>query len=443
MSVPHFPTVCKPLAHLYDQDGGDVAARWAPLLNSGTRLGRELQSALEKVKEEARAISNYLEREQPSMHALEVEGMGQERTDGSTRAIMVQEMERLRSDALDKVLKELPNQGERAVLVRQNADKLSTAFLLTRPGPHTGIPSVHFSEQLLALLAVPSLLCRGKVGEKVGRLTVDQWGDAVMNATLPGGHFTRGHDTMKNKINSLFKYSGLLSEVEPYGVFSDLVPQQPLNRAEGFRAAQTIIPDIRVELPDPAAGTKRTYVEVKTVSGKTWYHPVRGERAVERRVLAIGNEYSDAARKADEKYYNTQAGPITQRLRQISPILGVAFGRFGEASETMHNLVETMTTARVENQARAWRRGEDVEKPNEAQEKGFIRRQLSSACVIAFGHRLASRMSQVGGQGAALASQRRQEWSRQEELAREERSAAWLAKVSGHDPVRRGRFWSA
>ena len=97
----------------------------------------------------------------------------------------------------------------------------------------------------------------------------------------------------------------------------------------------------------------------------------------------------------------------------------------------MHNLVETMTTARVENQARAWRRGEDVEKPNEAQEKGFIRRKLSSACVIAFGHRLASRMSQVGGQGAALASQRRQEWSRQEELAREERSAAWLANTEG------------
>ena len=42
----------------------------------------------------------------------------------------------------------------------------------------------------------------------------------------------------------------------------------------------------------------------------------------------------------------------------------------------MHKLVDKMTEARVESQLRAWRRGEDVEKPNEAQEKGFIRRRL-------------------------------------------------------------------
>ena len=54
---------------------------------------------------------------------------------------------------------------------------------------------------------------------------------------------------MKNTLNTLFRYCGILSEVEPYGVFADLIPQQPLNRAEAFRAAQTIIPDIRAELP--------------------------------------------------------------------------------------------------------------------------------------------------------------------------------------------------
>ena len=82
---------------------------------------------------------------------------------------------------MNKVLEELPDQGHRAVMVRKNADKLSTAFLLSKPGPHTGIQSIFFSEQLLALLAVPSVLCRGKVGERVGRLTVDEWGDAVLN----------------------------------------------------------------------------------------------------------------------------------------------------------------------------------------------------------------------------------------------------------------------
>ena len=84
-----------------------------------------------------------------------------------------------------------------------------------------------------------------------------------------------------------------------------------------------------------------------------------------------------------------------------------------------------------------------MEQPNESQEKTYIRRRISSANVTAFGHRLASRMSQVGGQGAALAGKRRQEWSREEAMAKEEKSAALLAKITGHDIVRRGMFWSA
>ena len=39
-------------------------------------------------------------------------------------------------------------------------------------------------------------------------------------------------------------------------------------------------------------------------------------------------------------------------------------------------------------------------------EGSYMRRRLSSVSVMAFGHRLPSRMSQVGGEGAALASQR-------------------------------------
>ena len=135
---------------------------------------------------------------------------------------------------------------------------------------------------------------------------------------------------MKNTLNSLFKYCGINSEVEPYGVFSDLVPQQPLNRAEAFRASQTIIPDIRAELPDDLGGTSKKCLEVKTVSGLSrWYLPVRGDRAVERRTLAIDQEYKNAASAADQRYYNTNIGPISQRLNTLS-LIGVSFCRFGE-----------------------------------------------------------------------------------------------------------------
>ena len=52
-------------------------------------------------------------------------------------------------------------------------------------------------------------------------------------------------------------------------------------------------------------------------------------------------------------------------------------------------------------------------------------------------------MSLVGGQGGQLASQRRQQWSREEERARVEREAAWMATIHGREVVRRGRFWAS
>ena len=184
-------------------------------------------------------------------------------------------------------------------------------------------------------------------------------------------------------------------------------------------------------------------MEVKTVSGlSNWYLPVRKERAVERRVLAIGKEYREAAEAADLRYYGTDAGPITQRLAQLT-LTGVAFGRFGEASDTVHKLVAIMAKTRVEKQTLAWGRGEVEEKPHLSVVTGYIRRRLSCASVTAFGQRLASRMSQVGGQGAQLASQRRQQWGLDEARARQDREAAWMARVQGRDIVRRGRFWAA
>ena len=62
--------------------------------------------------------------------------------------------------------------------------------------------------------------------------------------------------------------------------------------------------------------------------------------------------------------------------------------------------------------------------------------------VTAFGQRLVSRMSQVGGQGGQLASQRRQQWGREEERARVDREAAWMSSIQGRDIVRRGRCWA-
>ena len=75
-------------------------------------------------------------------------------------------------------------------------------------------------------------------------------------------------------------------------------------------------------------------------------------------------------------------------------------------------------------------------------ETGDIWRRLSFVAVTAFVHQLASRMSQVGGEGAQLAAQTRQQWRQEEARARQDRESAWMATLIGGDIIRSGRFLS-
>ena len=100
-----------------------------------------------------------------------------------------------------------------------------------------------------------------------------------------------------------------------------------------------------------------------------------------------------------------------------------------------------MAESRVAQQNRAWARGEEADKGCLSTEVAYLRRRVSTASVTAFGQRLAGRMAQVGGQAAAQATQRRQQWGREEEAARRMREGNWLERTSARDCIRRGRFW--
>ena len=157
-------------------------------------------------------------------------------------------------------------------------------------------------------------------------------------------------------------------------------------------------------------------------------------------MTAIQAEYNKHAREADRKYFGMDQGPVSQRLATLS-LEGMAFGMFGEASKTVHETIQVMAEARVAQQSRAWGRGETEEKAIMSTEVAYLRRRVSAASVTAFGQRLVGRMAQVGGQAASQASQRREQWRREEEVARRDREAAWLERVSSRDILRRGRFW--
>ena len=74
-----------------------------------------------------------------------------------------------------------PNQLARPVKIWPQMDKLSTSWLLSLPGPHNGLSTTIFSEAVCLNLGIPSPSCREKVGQRLGRVAVDYYGDKVMS----------------------------------------------------------------------------------------------------------------------------------------------------------------------------------------------------------------------------------------------------------------------
>ena len=139
-AVPFFggeDGICPQLAHLV---GENVADRWAPLIQSGCRTGRELARLWEKQQTMVQECCNFMEEEFEGPFATPAEGIGDGSEDGSTRKRLCEKKEQLLGRVLKRGLLLHPDQTTGPVSSWKERDKLSTAFLLSLPGPHYGIP---------------------------------------------------------------------------------------------------------------------------------------------------------------------------------------------------------------------------------------------------------------------------------------------------------------
>ena len=432
--------ICPQLAHLVGEPG---ATRWTPLIQSGCRTGRELARVWQRQQELVRGCHNYLGEQFEGPFSVPVEEVGEGSEDGSTRRRLGEAREQLMGRVLQRALLLHPDQSSGPVSSWKERDKLSTAWLLSLPGPHYGISSAVFTEALATLLCSPSPACSARLGQKIGQARVDLFGAKVVNERLEGNHWTRRHDMVKAEINSLCAFAGLPAQCEAYNVFGHLVPQQPLNRLEGHRARQILRPDFLLQVPDPITGIVRFQVaDVKTIGlgAVTYYKPgAEGTRAVERRSRRIQGEYEAGARRGDVLAgAQPGQGPVSQKLAEVGPVWDLTTGGFFEGSAGVHRLVGQLTDSWATKQLLATGRP-----PGEGQKSttvGLMRRRLSTAIVKANTSVLLGRLGMVG-EGAAMARGRRQ-WGRmEEERMRREREAAWRADTTGREVVRRGRFW--
>ena len=387
-------------------------------------------------------MCNFLDLNLETPLSVSVEGGGEGSMNGSTRKRIVEQRETLRGSVLTSALEHYSDQTARPVLVWPQKDKLSSAWLLALPGPVTGLTSPIFSEAVCSSLCLPSPSCRERVGEKIGKTTVDLYGDRVMATPLSGDSWRIRHDTVKTELNRLIMWCGLPATCEVFGLFSHLIPQEGLSRMERGRERQGMVPDFMMDIPNPTGEVASRLAELKVLNCCPSRYSLSDKgKAVDKRARLLQGEYKRKARNADQVYggHNDpdHAGPVERKLLQFGEVFGLVVGAFGEASEDLHLLIQHLAESRIRTMR--------LKKGHEAftNETGIIveqiRRSFSTTCVRAQAQCLISRMNNVG-EGYAMAAKRRQWAARQEENMRKERQSQWLGRIRGSNLIRRGQF---
>ena len=434
-------------------EGATDIGRWQVMLDSGSKVGAEFSECWRMLKEEAVSAAEWMGVELEGPLAAEVASAGQGLTAGNLRSAIVEHRERIMGRLLEEGLSRHPDQAARPVWSWPQRDKLASHWLLTLPGYSTTLSSEEFSECVAALLCLASLACASIVGQRVGRGTVDRFGDAVMAAALAGDGYRRRHDTMKMRILSLIRWAGVQVDCEVFNLFSGLIPQQGLSRLEQGRKRQGLVPDFRLRVPAVGGGgpqgEEMVLAELKVISCcPTRYqrNPCPILKAVDRRASTLPNEYRQHARKVDREYGDVPqgvVGPVEAKLLAFPPLRRWVFGAWGEASEDVHLLVKDLAVSRAKHQQQLegrWRWNKRSEEAEVAMLTGQVRRLLSLEAVRSQARCLLDRVQGLGD-GAAAAARRRQWAEKEEERLGRERQAHLLSLGRGFHALRRGQFF--
>ena len=135
-----------------------------------------------------------------------------------------------------------------------------------------------------------------------------------------------------------------------FNLFSRFIPQDSLARFESNRQCQALTPDFKIVFQ--VGGQYRSVLhELKIISSsQTRYKPSWNERAVDKRVGDLHQEYLNKARAVDQQYVGIKpgsVGPVENKLLTYGRVQGVVFGAFAEASEPTHKLIDQLATSRI------------------------------------------------------------------------------------------------
>ena len=421
------------------------------MLESGSREGEELRRVWQALKEEELQAAAWLGRDVQENLSAQVECVGGNSCDGSTRGRISEERDKTWANLITKSLESHPCQDRtnRPIWSWLQRDKLSSAWLQALPGPDTSMSSAEFSEAAAAALCLPSPACMERLGQVIrGRQVVDVFGETVSSTITTGDHYRKRHDAFKMRLFQLCQWAGLETEVEIFNLFAASIPQEGLSRMERGRKVQSIVPDMRISIPEEGNFVPRLH-ELKIISSsKTRYNPHRqgqeAMRAVEKRANELNNEYIMKARNTDRLYCGIAqgtTGPVETKLGTLGEVKGVVVGAFGEGSDDLHSLIHHLAVSRVRVAGpQKGRRGQmRTEEAELALTTSFLRRTLSVAGVRAQARLLLGRLEVIGPRATAAASRRNYALNMERIWANQRRADA-LSRLQGKALLRRGHF---
>ena len=380
-----------------------------------------------------------------------VEHAGGSLCDGGTRGKLSEERDITWARLVKKGLETHPRQDRtnRPVWAWLQRDKLSAAWLQALPGPDTSLSSAEFSEAAAAALCLPSPACSDRLGHVIrGAQVVDLYGESVLCTITAGDHYRKRHDSYKMRLLQLCQWAGVDAEVEVFNLFAGSIPQEGLSRMERGRKVQSIVPDMRISIPEEGNLAKRLH-EIKIISSSKTRYTIHREgqeatRAVDKRSGELNSEYLAKARRTDQTYCGTaqgMVGPVERKLGSLGRVHGIVVGAFGEGSDDLHSLIHHLAVSRVRYAGpQLGRRGQlRTEEAEIAISTTFLRKTLSICAVRSQAQVLLGRL-EVIGPGSAAAALRRNNALLLERRWAQQRRADALSNLLGRSLLRRGHF---
>ena len=236
----------------------------------------ELRKTWDSLRHDSLECGAFIEEDLTgSILGAEAVDAGDRSIDGSSRTKIIQLFERLHLQALNKGLEQHHNQEARPVKRFGQRDKVSQAWLSALCTSMSYIPSPEFTQAMAWHFFVPSPACSPHIGQMVDGKPLDKYGEVLLCAKLPFDTWRKRHDRVKVTIEVIINDCGVIADMEPYGLFSALIPSTATSSngdLQYSRDRQGLVPDFLITLPAQHGPSSCQLAELKCISaGATWY----------------------------------------------------------------------------------------------------------------------------------------------------------------------------